>query len=92
MSLEEGHMLTADQIAEERRAAIAECFRQEARRLIDAGNDPAEIVDELILLGLSGSLAVHGIGFATNLHGILEAATERLHQRLAADQAGSTSH
>ncbi|MGQ3356321.1 MAG: hypothetical protein ACT6XS_16975 [Phreatobacter sp.] len=90
--LKEGNMLTADQIAEERRAAIAECFRQEARRLINAGNDPAEIMDELIFLGLSGALVVHGVSYATNLHGMLEAATERLHQRLAADQAGSTSH
>ncbi|WP_439575276.1 hypothetical protein [Phreatobacter sp.] len=85
-------MLTDEQIADERRTAIAECFRQEAKRLIDAGNDPREIIDELILLGLSGSLVVHGIGFATNLHSLLEAATVRLHQRLEADQPGRTSH
>ncbi|KAF0123981.1 MAG: hypothetical protein FD152_3161 [Xanthobacteraceae bacterium] len=85
-------MLTNEQIAEERRTAIAECFRQEAKRLIDAGNDPADVIEELIMLGLSGALVVHGVNFATSLDGLLRVATERLHKRLMADQAGPTSH
>ena len=78
-------MLTNEQIAEERRRSVSECLRIEAWRLIVAGNDPDDVLEEMIMLGLSGSIAMHGPGRALHLGELLTTAAERLRDRLLTD-------